>query len=255
MSDPHRNRLWFWTAVIGCSLLVLGIARFGMDAGSPWDEPSQAEYGDLVIRWFSSGFRDASATRFGNLFLYGGLFEAVAQLVAKISPLGVFETRHLLIACVGLGGIVGAGAMASEVAGPRAGILAGAMLALTPAWIGHAWFNSKDIPFATAATIVTWFATKIGVRGVPPRVGDVLGAGIATGAALGIRAGGYFLVAYHCHRAGNTKRNQQARRSRMIRSARITALRFLVTITVAWLVMVAMWPWAWSSPIVAPSSP
>ena len=221
---------------------------------APRDEPSQAEYGDLVIRWFSSGFRDASATRFGNLFLYGGLFEAVAQLVAKISPLGVFETRHLLIACVGLGGIVGAGAMASEVAGPRAGILAGAMLALTPAWIGHAWFNSKDIPFATAATIVTWFATKIGVRGVPPRVGDVRGAGIATGAALGIRAGGYFLVAYPLAAcllgiaAGINRRNAHA----LSRTARITALRFLVMIPVAWLLMVAMWPWAWSSPIVAP---
>src|SRR5438093_5897709 len=116
MSDRQENRRWLWTALIGCGLLVLCIARFGMDAGSPWDEPSRSEYGDLVIRWFASGFHDGRATRFENLYLEGGLFEVVAQLLTKLSPLGVFETRHLLIACVGLAGIVGTGLIASEVA-------------------------------------------------------------------------------------------------------------------------------------------
>ena len=36
------------------------------------------------------------------------------------------------------------------------------------------------------------------------------------------------------------------------RTARITALRFLAFIPVSWLLMVAIWPWAWSSPIIAP---
>src|SRR5262245_1593915 len=189
-SDPVWSRPWFWTAVAGCSLLVLCIGRFGVDAGSTWDEPSRAAYGDLILGWFSSGFHDVRATQFENLYLEGGLFEVLAQLVARLSPLGMIETRHLVIAGVGFGGVVGTGLVASEVAGPLAGILAGAILALTPAWIGHAWFNSKDIPFATAAIFVTWFATRMAKRGVPPPIADTLGAGIAVGAALAIRPGG-----------------------------------------------------------------
>ena len=67
-------------------------------------------------------------------------------------------------------------------------------------------------------------------------------------------AGGYFLVAYPLCAcllgiaAGINKRDLHA----LLRTARITLLRFLVVIPVAWLLMVAMWPWAWSAPIVAP---
>src|SRR5262249_39554375 len=160
-SDPRANRRWLWAALVGCGLVVFCIIRFGMDAGSTWDEPSRAEYGDLIIRWFTSGFHDARATHFENLFLEGGLFEVFAQSLARLSPSGMIETRHLLIALVGLLGIVVTGLTASEVAGPRAGFLAATALTLTPAWLGHAWFNSKDIPFGTAAIIVTWLATRI----------------------------------------------------------------------------------------------
>jgi hypothetical protein len=235
-------------------LLVLCIALFGLDAGSTWDEPSRSEYGDLIIRWFTSGFHDARATRFENLYLEGGLFEVVAQLLTKLSPLGVFETRHLLIACVGLVGVVGTGLIASEVAGPRAGILAGAILALTPAWVGHSWFNSKDIPFAAAATIVTWFATRIAGRGVPARFTDAVGTGVVLGAALGNRPGGYFLAVYPlcaCLLAVAATRKGRDLHT-VMRTARLTLWRFVVVLPVAWLLMLITWPWAWSAPFVGP---
>src|SRR5262249_58333213 len=82
MSDPQRNRPWLWAALIGCACLALCIARFGTEAGSTWDEPARAEYGDLILRWLASGFRDTRAAHFENLFLEGGLFEIVAQSIA-----------------------------------------------------------------------------------------------------------------------------------------------------------------------------
>jgi hypothetical protein len=254
-SDPRANRRWLWAALIGGAVLLLCIIRFGLDAGSTWDEPSQAQYGDLVIRWFTSGFRDTTATRFENLYLYGGLFEIAAQLLGKMSPLGIFETRHLLIAFVGFGGVVGAGLIAREIAGPRAGVLAGAVLTLTPPWIGHAWFNSKDIPFAAAATIAIWFATRMATRRMPPRMNDVIGSGIATGVALGIRAGGYFLMVYPLcacllglAASGSDRRDAQSTR----RIVDVTLFRVVMVLPIAWLLMLAAWPWAWSSPIAAP---
>ena len=255
LPDSSPKSRWHIAALIGCAILVLGIARFGTDAGSPWDEPSQSAYGDLIVRWFTSGFRDTSATQFENLFLYGGLFEVIAQLAAKASPLGVFETRHLLIACVGLGGIVSTGLLAGEVAGPRAGFLAGTVLTLTPAWMGHSWFNSKDIPFATAATVATWFATRIAVRGVPPSKLDTFGTGIAIGFALGVRSGGYFLLVYPlvgCLLAWLAEAPRSKASLAAVRTAGLSLLQVLAVIPVSWLLMIVAWPWAWSAPVVAP---
>jgi len=245
VSDPHGNRRWPWIAIVGCGLLVWCIARFGMDAGSTWDEPSRAQYGDLIVRWFASGFHDTRATRFENLYLEGGLFEVVAQLLARLSPLGVFETRHLLIACVGLTGIVGTGLIASKVAGRRAGILAGAIWALTPPWIGHAWFNSKDIPFATAAIFVTWFATRIAARGAPARVTDILGTGLGTGIALAIRPGGYFLAIYPLGACllGVAASNKGRDLPSALQTARLTLMPFVFVVPVVWLLMLLAWPW------------
>ena len=254
VSDLKTNRRWLWAALIGCVLLLLCIARFGTDAGSTWDEPSRAEYGDVILRWFASGFHDTRATHFENLFLEGGLFEVFAQSIARFSPLGMIETRHLVIACVALLGVVVTGLTASEVAGPRAGFLAGAMLALTPAWIGHAWFNSKDIPFATAAIIITWLATRIARRGAPPRMIDALSAGIAIGIALAIRPGGYFLAIYlFCACALAISASNKDRDPRWLeQTARLTILRFGAMVPVAWLLMLIAWPWAWSAPVVGP---
>ena len=178
----------------------------------------------------------------------------VAQLFAKLSPLGMIETRHLLIACVGLAGIVITGLIASEVASPRAGILAGAILALTPPWIGHAWFNSKDIPFATAAIVVAWFATRIARRSGPPRLTDMLGTAIAFGTALAIRPGGYFLAIYPlcaCLWAIAISRKDQDIQA-VSQTARLTLARFAIVIALAWLLMLVAWPWAWSAPVVGP---
>ena len=236
-------------------MLALCIVFFGMDAGSTWDEPSRAEYGDLIIRWFATGFHDTRAISFENLYLEGGLFEVPAQLLAKISPVGVIETRHLLIALVGLGGIVATGLLAAEVADARAGFLAGAVLTLTPAWIGHAWFNQKDIPFATAATMLTWLATRIAIRSRPPRFTLALATGIVLGMALGIRPGGWFLVIYPacacllCIAAGGSRPVAPS----MLRRTWLTLWEFfIVAIPIAWLLMLVAWPWAWSSPVVGP---
>ncbi len=48
------------------------------------------------------------ALSYWNLYHYGGAFDLPAQLLVRLSPLGVFETRHALVALIGLAGLVGA---------------------------------------------------------------------------------------------------------------------------------------------------
>lgn len=99
--DPWRSAGWAGAAIIGFL-----IVRFATDAGITYDEQLQVDYGELILDWYRSGFTNQAALHYRNLYLYGGLFDAPAQLLARLSPLGVYETRHLLVACIAAVGIV-----------------------------------------------------------------------------------------------------------------------------------------------------
>src|SRR5436190_20345234 len=72
------------------------------DYGLGWDDYTHAEYADLLLRMYGSGFKDIAALSFANLYMYGGGFDVAAALLHKIVPLELFETRRLLGAIVGL---------------------------------------------------------------------------------------------------------------------------------------------------------
>jgi hypothetical protein len=47
------------------------------------DEEVQQRYGELIITYYLSGFRDQSLFHFSNLYLYGGLFDIIAVFVER----------------------------------------------------------------------------------------------------------------------------------------------------------------------------
>src|SRR6185437_2544697 len=57
------------------------------DYGLGWDDYTHAEYADLLLTMYGSGFRDTSALSFANLYMYGGGFDMVAALLHKVIPL------------------------------------------------------------------------------------------------------------------------------------------------------------------------
>jgi len=98
------------------------------DYGLGWDDYTHAEYADLLLKMYGSGFTDTSALSFANLYMYGGGFDMAAALLHKIVPLELFETRRLLGAIVGLIGLGVTWRLARRVGGPVAG------LAALPCW-------------------------------------------------------------------------------------------------------------------------
>ena len=89
------------------------------DYGLGWDDVTHSQYGDLLLKLYGSGFADRRALSFVNLYFYGGGFDMAAALAAKISPFGLFETRRLIGAVVGLIGL--AASVAARAAAGRAG--------------------------------------------------------------------------------------------------------------------------------------
>src|SRR5262245_24470654 len=54
------------------------------------DEEVQHRYGEMIVAYYASGFADRALFEFKNLYLYGGLFDIVAVLLARILPFDPF---------------------------------------------------------------------------------------------------------------------------------------------------------------------
>jgi len=241
---PGAN--WFDLAAI---LLLLGliviVAIFYGDYAISNDEGVQQRYGELIIRYYASGMTDRSLFDLDNLYLYGGLFDVVATLLAKVLPLDLYSVRHILCALTGIGGIAAVWACARMIAGPRAGLLAALMLTVCGVWFGGMFNHTKDVTFAAAMMAATFFLLRV-MRDLPrPRPCDVLLLGLFAGAALGLRALGLMLPVYGVAAIlmATASANLDSGRERLkffIRSC----LAVCPAVVLAYLIMIAAWPWA-----------
>src|SRR5687768_69869 len=115
---------------VGTLALIAAIAAFTFrDYGLGWDDYTHSQYGALLLAFYASGFKDTRALSFVNLYLYGGGFDMAAALLAKAMPFGLFETRRLLGAAVGILGLAVAWRIARRIGGPHAGLIALVLLA------------------------------------------------------------------------------------------------------------------------------
>src|SRR5271170_1297948 len=187
-----------WDLLFALLLVVLFVLVFSTfrEYAVSNDEGLQQRYGDLIIAYYRSGFTDRSVFDFSNLYLYGGLFDIIAALLAHVLPFDLYDIRHVMSAVAGIGGVVATWATARMIAGPRAALMAGLALAICGVWYGGMFNHTKDVPFAAAMMGALYFLLRA-ARDLPnPRSADILWFGILLGAALGLRATGLLMVGY-----------------------------------------------------------
>lgn len=248
MSTDVRESRLRRCSVLLLVLLVALVVGVHEDYGITWDEGAQSDYGRRILRWFGSGFTDDSAATHGDLIYYGGLFEVVAELGARLTPEDRFETRHLINGLVGLLAVVAAERMGSLLGGPVAGLFSAVFLVLTPVFFGHLFNNPKDIPFAAFSSVALWamLASWDALPRLPIR--RALAIGLSIGAALGVRAGGLILF---LHLLTLFVAWLFVRRNRHTVVLALAA-SFASIAAVAWVVMLCCWPWAQQSPLIRP---
>jgi hypothetical protein len=164
------------------------------DYGLGWDDYTHSQYGDLLVSLYSSGFTDKRALSFVNLYMYGGGFDLLSALAAKVLPFGLFETRRLMGAVVGIAGLFVTWRLGRRVGGPFAGLIAVILLAACPLYYGHMFINAKDGPFAAANAIALLGIVRAFQeypRATPPTTAL---CGIGVGLAIGSRVLGGFAV-------------------------------------------------------------
>lgn len=249
--ERAERTLWHDLAMLlTASALILVFLNF-QDYGLTHDEEVQAVYGEKLLSWYASFFTDTSAFDYLDLFWYGGLFDLVSALLNRVSPLGTYETRHLLGGMVGVAGLWGAWKLGRLAAGPRAGFLAMALLAFTPAFVGHSFNNPKDGPFAVA---MLWgvHAIACAVRELPrPSARTLTGLAVALGLALSIRVGALLLLFY----AGLAVLAYLARiaraggRSAALRQMPPILGRAALALAGAYVIVAVFWPWGVFQPL------
>jgi 4-amino-4-deoxy-L-arabinose transferase-like glycosyltransferase len=232
-------------ALVLVSLLMLGTV---WDYGLSWDEEFHSTYGEYVLAWFESGFQDDRAFTYKNAYIYGALFDVLAQLFARLSPLGLYEDRHLVNVGFGILALAGTWRLGTLLLGARGGVLAMGITALTPMFYGHSFNNPKDIPFAALFvwTLGYLYESARPLPAVSRRATAKLG--ISLGALLATRPAGIFFLAYivvwwslSLWRKGTLRRDVH----RAIAAFALVALG-------GWVLMLSAWPWGQVSPIIHP---
>jgi 4-amino-4-deoxy-L-arabinose transferase-like glycosyltransferase len=219
--------------------------------GLGWDDFTHAQMGEKLVALYASGFRDSEALSFVNLYMYGGGFDVVSALAAKILPFSLFETRRLIGALVGIAGLAVTWRIGRRVGGPVAGLIALVLLATCPIYIGHMFMNAKDAPFAVAMAVLLLGLVRVFQEYPRPTPATVLIFGCGLGLTLGTRimggiAGVYaatafaFVLVLEAHALG--LRAAAARGGRLV-------LTLLPGLLVGYLVMGLLWPWSVISPL------
>jgi hypothetical protein len=223
------------------------------DYGLGWDDYTHAEYADLLLRMYGSGFKDTGALSFANLYMYGGGFDMAAALLHKVIPLELFETRRLLGAMVGVIGLAVTWRLGRRVGGPLAGLATLLLLVLCPTFYGHMFMNPKDAPFAVSMVILMLGLVRLAEEYPAPSPRTILIVGLGAGLSIGCRILGGLALVYAV--AGFIPLFLEEIRTH---SAREAAHRFahvarvlLPGLILGYLVMGLIWPWS----IMEPANP
>jgi Dolichyl-phosphate-mannose-protein mannosyltransferase len=258
----HRKPFWdrlalalFATAAV---LVLLTYRTYGVT----WDEDCQNWYGNLVLIHYLSLAGLAHPPNwqllfsYGDLYNYGAVFDLIAAIANRFSPLGVFETRHLLNGIVGIAGLVGCWKLARRLGGPRAGFAAALFLLTIPNYYGQMFNNPKDIPFAVGCVWALYYLVRIVPLLPRPKPRLVVKLGVAIGLAMAVRVGGLMLLCYLglLLAVSGAWRAAAARRLSLLVADGWTSLWriFVPAAAIAYALMLVFWPWAQSAPIAHP---
>jgi hypothetical protein len=237
---------------VGTLVLVAALAAFTFrDYGLGWDDYTHSQYGDLLVSLYASGFANKRALSFVNLYMYGGGFDLLAALAAKVLPIDQFETRRLMGAAVGLVGLFVTWRLGRRLGGPLAGLIALVLLAACPLYYGHMFMNAKDAPFAVAMAIALFGIVRAFEEYPQATPATVALCGIGVGLAIGSRVmGGFALInALAPLLLILALRSRASGLKPALGEWGAFLAPFIPGALLAYLVMGLVWPWAVVSPL------
>jgi Dolichyl-phosphate-mannose-protein mannosyltransferase len=236
------------------ALLLLGLSSY-RDYGISWDEANQRLTGAVTIKYLAETFyipafmtpweQDVPSLAEYRDQDYGVAFEAPAFALERIFRLqdsrDIYMFRHLLTFLVYFAGVCAVYRLAQRrFSDWRIGLLSALFLVLTPRFFAESFYNCKDIVFMAvfAAAMNTTISFVL-----QPRVKTALIHALATAVAIDVRLMALLFVAVSVMLLiiRLLRRELQLRR---------TCLVLAVYMLVASGLVILMWPYLWSSPLL-----
>ena len=241
---------WEWVLAFLCLPAALG---FFEDFGLTWDAGAHMEYGQRILSYYQSGFSDLSSLEMGNIRDKGPLFVLSSAFLHWLFGIEPFSFWNLLISIFAILTLPPLAGLGRLLGNHRVAFFAVLALLLMPRFVGHAFTNPKDIPFACA---VCWSIFTMMRLYHKNRFGkwDLGVCGLTIGLALSMRPGGIFLFLYMVAIGVFWMLQRGVNRSgqRIWEMVCFLGLRISVIFVVAWIVMISFWPYAHQGPILNP---
>lgn len=176
-------------------MLLIGIALWTLpDYGVSWDEQIRFDQGEKKWDYYRALLRGEDAQPPKDH--YPGLHDLLHVGVVRLFSVDWILAGHALNLAFGLAGAWAVRSTAVAIVGRAGGPVALVVLILGfPRLYGHFFINPKDVPFFAGYAWSLYFLVKMALRkNVSWR--HAIGWGIATGATLGVRIGGFLLWGY-----------------------------------------------------------
>jgi len=247
------KKIFYILAFPGLILLPL----LSRDAGVSGDEEVHYLHSQKVLDYYTSFGKDTAAlfTPQSHLAYYGQSFDNFTTLLINWFNIeDIYRFRHICNAIIGWLAILVAGFLVVFLSGYRAGVLTLLILCFSPRFVGHAFNNLKDIPFAFGYIVALYFLFRV-IEGLPkPRFRYILLLILGIGLAISVRIGGAVLIFYLLLFTGLYLLSYFLKERRLV-TARIVSRSFLVVILISvggYLMGLLFWPYALENPIKNP---
>jgi len=194
-----RENPLFRSAFLFTSILIfILLPILSLDAGLSGDDEKHYQHAIKVYRYFSEDDPSALDDPRLKLNYYGQSFDFFTYLAIRTFHLeeNPYEARHVMVALTGAAAILFTGLLVRMFAGYAGGWLALVLMFLSPRFLGHAFNNPMDVPFALGNIFTLYHMIRFLKKLPRISIRSAVWIAVGIGWTNGIRIGGLLLVPY-----------------------------------------------------------
>ena len=191
---------WKNIFIISAVIALLYLVICGLGAGASGDEYFHVNHSEDVFNYYKTLGEDKTAatiTEQNNLPYYSQLPDTIIQLIIKTFGIDNYMTvRHLFCNIIAWLGIIFSALLAKKLGGWKAATITVILFLISPRFIGHAFNNLKDIPFATFSIMSIYYIIKF-LETLPKfKISTILMLTLSIFLTTSVRVGGLLMIAY-----------------------------------------------------------